>query len=135
MKNGKLQGSLNRVLSNMIFCKATKASKEGFHAFSRCCGILGQEHLWNNILPVHECLFWIWKRILTHFSLINCSSPSHHPQHHQKWSQIDLVQSFIIKHDFFLADWVNFFFMFLRTSYISNWWLIYFWSSLMYFTK
>ena len=46
-------------------------------------------------------MFWIWKRILTHFSLSNCSSPSHDLQHHQKWFQTDLIQPFIIKHDFF----------------------------------
>ena len=122
MKNDKLQDSLyvkslwcfkslSRVLSNMIFCNTAKASEEGFsHAFSQCCRILGWQHLWNVILPIDECLFWTWKRILTHFSLSNFSSPSHDPQHHQKWLQIDLIQPFIIEHDFFLVDWVNFFF-------------------------
>ena len=39
----------------------------------------------------------------------------------------------IIEHDFFLADRVNFFFKFLQTYHISNWWLISLWFSVIHF--
>ena len=112
MKNGKLQDSrlpvcekfvrcfksLSRVLSNMIFCNTTKASEEGFLAV-----------LWyiraTTFIKCHITCPWMFV-----LNMKDCSSPSHDLQHHQKWLQIDLIQPFIIEHDFFLSRLSQLFF-------------------------
>ena len=64
---------------------------------SWCMDNGGWAHLFKRVklLSVSQvCLFLIWKRRLTHFSLSNFWSSSQVLQHHQKWFMICTIWSF-----------------------------------------
>ena len=128
--------SLKICLSKTIDCRALNASLVGFnHNFLRALllVILGWTQLWNLEHLGHLCLFWIWKRILQHFSISNVLSPLHVETAHQRWWMIDLTHSFKASHGFFFAAATTFFLILLQKCQISNWCIVSFPFSIMCF--
>ena len=66
----------------------------------------------------------MWNNVFVHFSRSVFSQPPHVAHDHQKWLHMNLIHSFRMLADFFLAAFDNFLRMFLQTYQMSNWWLI-----------
>ena len=125
-------------LSKTIDCTALHASLFGFNLnFLRALllVIFGWVHLWNLEQLDHLCFFWMWKRILHHFSLSSVSSPSHVETASQRWLMIDLIHQFNsnTRNDLFFAADTKFFLMLLQKYKKSIWCIVSFLFSLVCF--
>ena len=123
-------------LSKTVDCRALNASLFEFNLnFLRAVllVVLGWAHLWNLEQLDHLYFFWMWKRMLHHFSHSSVSSPPHVEAAQQRWLMIDLIHQLKAWNDFFFAASTKFFLMLLRKCQKWIWCVVSFLFSLVCF--
>ena len=72
----------------------------------------------------HLCLWVIWYKMLSHFSLSSLAYPLEVGPHRKKWLIMAFIHSFSSSKRFCLHRFTNSFLIFLPTCQTSKWWFI-----------